>query len=65
MFHKATDASKVALVHLVRRLQERGFTLFDTQMVTSVTRSLGATEISREEYLERLTRAVELPACFV
>jgi hypothetical protein len=30
-----------------------------------VTRSLGATEISREEYLERLTRAVELPACFV
>ena len=64
MFHRATDASKVALVHLVRHLQERGFTLFDTQMVTPVTRSLGAAEISREEYLDRLARAVELPVHF-
>jgi leucyl/phenylalanyl-tRNA---protein transferase len=60
MFHRATDASKVALVHLVKRLEERGFTLFDTQMVTPVTRSLGAVEIPRAEYLRRLAEAVPL-----
>jgi leucyl/phenylalanyl-tRNA--protein transferase len=64
MFHRVTDASKVALVHLMRRLQEKGFVLFDTQMVTPVTRSLGAVEIRREEYLSRLSRAVELPIRF-
>lgn len=64
MFHRATDASKLALVHLVRRLQERGFTLFDTQMVTPVTQGLGAVEVSRAEYLNRLAQAVELPCRF-
>ncbi len=58
MFHRATDASKVALRHLVGRLRERGFALFDTQMVTPVTRQLGATEISRTAYLRRLADAV-------
>lgn len=58
MFHRVTDASKVALVHCARRLQERRFALFDTQMVTSVTASLGAFEISRSEYLTRLASAV-------
>ena len=64
MFHRADDASKVALFHLVGRLRERGFTLFDTQMVTPVTRQLGATEISRAEYLRRLAAAVTIQAVF-
>ena len=62
MFHSADDASKVALVHLDRHLARRGFTLLDCQMVTSVTRSLGATEIPRADYLERLSRAVGQPS---
>jgi len=62
MFHRADDASKVALVHLDRHLASRGFTLLDCQMVTSVTRSLGATEIPRADYLDRLARAVGQPS---
>ena len=65
MFHRADDASKVALFHLVGRLRERGFVLFDTQMVTPVTRQLGATEVSRAKYLRRLGAAVAIPAAFV
>lgn len=64
MFHRADDASKVALFHLVGRLRERGFTLFDTQMVTPVTRQLGATEISRDAYLRRLAAAAGRDARF-
>ncbi len=62
MFHRADDASKVALVHLDRHLARRGFTLLDCQMVTSVTRSLGAMEIPRADYLDRLARAVGQPS---
>lgn len=58
MFHRADNASKVALYHLVQRLRMKGFSLFDTQMVTPATRALGATEISRREYLARLAVAV-------
>lgn len=64
MFHRARDASKVALVALVERLRERGFALFDIQMRTPVTRLLGAVEISREEYLRRLAGAVKLECRF-
>lgn len=64
MFHRVTDASKVALVHCARRLAERKFALFDTQMVTSVTSSLGAFEIPRTEYLSRLASAVFRPCKF-
>jgi leucyl/phenylalanyl-tRNA--protein transferase len=59
MFHRVSDASKVALVALVARLRERGFVLFDIQMLTPVTRQLGAVEISRAEYLRRLATAVQ------
>ncbi len=62
MFHRADNASKVALVHLDRHLARRGFTLLDCQMVTSVTRSLGAMEIPRTDYLDRLARAVGQPS---
>lgn len=64
MFHRVSNASKVALHHLAGRLRERGFALFDIQIVTPATRQLGAMEISREEYLQRLQRAVELPCAF-
>ncbi len=59
MFHTATDASKIALHYLIRTLHDAGFQLFDIQMLTSHTESLGAIEISRDEYLARLQRAVE------
>jgi leucyl/phenylalanyl-tRNA--protein transferase len=64
MFHRVSNASKVALCHLVGHLRERGFRLFDIQMITPVTRLLGATEISRGIYLERLKAAIELPCRF-
>jgi leucyl/phenylalanyl-tRNA--protein transferase len=58
MFYRATDASKVALAALVERLRSRGFELLDTQFVTDHTRTLGATEIPRADYLRRLRAAV-------
>lgn len=64
MFHRADNASKVALHHLVGHLRARGFGLFDIQMVTNVTRQLGAVEIARTEYLRRLQSAVALAVQF-
>jgi leucyl/phenylalanyl-tRNA--protein transferase len=64
MFYRQTDASKVALAHLVERLRQRNFTLFDTQMLTEHTERLGAVEIARLEYLARLRRALTVPATF-
>ena len=58
MFYRVTDASKVALVSLVGRLRERGFVLFDVQMQTNHTATMGAVEIRRAEYLRRLRDAV-------
>ncbi len=60
MFHRETNASKIALVLLQRQLREWGFVLFDTQVVTPVTEMLGARWISRAEYLERLGRALDV-----
>jgi leucyl/phenylalanyl-tRNA---protein transferase len=60
MFHRATNASKVALCHLVGHLRARGFALFDIQMITPATRQLGAVEIPREEYLKRLRAALPM-----
>jgi leucyl/phenylalanyl-tRNA--protein transferase len=58
MFHRVTDASKVALWHLVRILREGGFALLDTQWITSHLEQFGAIEIPREEYLRLLGDAV-------
>ncbi|QEL20100.1 leucyl/phenylalanyl-tRNA--protein transferase [Limnoglobus roseus] len=58
MFHRVTDGSKVALVSLLQHLRERGYELFDVQMTTDHTERMGATEISRTEYLHRLRKAV-------
>lgn len=61
MFHRADDASKIALVMLARLLAQKGFRLFDVQMVTPATSALGAVAIPRAEYLERLAVAVAEP----
>lgn len=61
MFHHVSNASKVALVELLGRLRARGFRLFDTQMLTETTRSVGGVEVPRSEYLERLRRALAEP----
>ena len=65
MFHRQRDASKVALTYLIEYLKIRGFVLFDTQVVTEHTASLGAFEIPREEYLARLGKALEVQVRFV
>jgi leucyl/phenylalanyl-tRNA--protein transferase len=65
MFSRCRDASKVALVSLVERLKERGFTLFDIQFLTEHTRRLGAVEVLRSEYLERLEKALRQSITFV
>jgi leucyl/phenylalanyl-tRNA--protein transferase len=64
MFHRAGDASKVALCQLVEHLRLRGFALFDTQMVTPATAPFHPREISRCEYLNRLRAAVQLDCAF-
>lgn len=64
MFSRQTDASKVALVHLVARLKKGGYQLLDTQFVTEHLARFGAVEIPRHDYLKKLNRAVEVPAAF-
>jgi leucyl/phenylalanyl-tRNA---protein transferase len=58
MFSTMTDASKVALEALVRRLNERGYALLDTQYTTPHLETLGAIEIPRAEYLALLKAAI-------
>jgi leucyl/phenylalanyl-tRNA---protein transferase len=58
MFHRARDASKIALVHLVARLKAGGYRLLDTQFVTEHLRSFGATEVSRPIYHKLLDAAL-------
>ncbi len=65
MFHRATDASKVALVALVDRLRRRSFRLLDIQWVTPHLQQFGAVEIPRDEYLTLLSSALRRDASFV
>jgi leucyl/phenylalanyl-tRNA--protein transferase len=60
MFHRATDASKVALVTLVERLRANGFKLLDTQWTTPHLEQFGTCEIPRQEYLRLLKKAVAM-----
>ena len=64
MFHRATDASKVALVALVDRLRSHGFLLLDTQWVTAHLQQFGAIEIPRPEYLRLLEESLKLDVSF-
>jgi leucyl/phenylalanyl-tRNA--protein transferase len=65
MFARRRDSSKVALVHLMERLRQRGFQLFDIQFLTDHTTRLGAVEIPRSEYLVRLREALAVSAAFM
>ncbi len=65
MFHRANDASKVALAYLIEYLRIRGFKLFDTQVATEHTLSLGAMHVTRKEYLARLKSALDTPVSFL
>lgn len=60
MFSRVTDASKIALVHLVRQLENWGFEMIDCQMKTRHLASLGAREISRNEFAFRLDKLVNV-----
>ena len=64
MFSRESDASKVALVHLVARLKTGGFTLLDTQFITDHLSRFGVLEISREEYHGILQTALTVQADF-
>lgn len=65
MFHRVTDASKVALHALVTRLRERRYTLLDVQWVTPHLKQFGAVEVSRRRYLQMLRYAMTLERRFV
>ena len=65
MFHRVTDASKLALVYLIERMRRRGFALLDVQFLTEHLQRFGAVEIPRMEYERRLRRALSLSCSFV
>jgi leucyl/phenylalanyl-tRNA---protein transferase len=64
MFSRATDASKVALVHLVARLRVGGYRLLDTQFITDHLARLGAIEITHKAYHKQLKAALTVEADF-
>jgi len=58
MFSQQSNASKIALVHLVAILKDRGFILLDTQFTSDHLETMGVIEISRENYLKKLKNAL-------
>jgi leucyl/phenylalanyl-tRNA---protein transferase len=60
MFSHRTDASKIALVHLCRRLHESGFILFDCQVASPHLERMGANSIAREQFLQHLRRGLAI-----
>lgn len=64
MFQRATDASKVALVHLVEHLWARNFLLLDTQWTTPHLLQFGTCEIPRDDYLKLLAEALQRDVTF-
>ena len=65
MFHRVTDASKIALAGLVEQLKRQRFILLDTQWLTSHLLQFGAIEVSRAKYLELLERALNVERSFL
>jgi leucyl/phenylalanyl-tRNA---protein transferase len=65
MFHRARDASKVALVHLVARLRAGGYRLLDTQFVTAHLKTFGAVAVSRRSYQKLLEQALQARGSFL
>ena len=64
MFSTVSDASKIALVALVSRLKEKGYQLFDLQIINEHTSTMGATEIPRDDYLAKVKTAIKKDVCF-
>ena len=64
MFHRETDASKICLVHLVERLNDRRFTLLDTQFTTEHLKRFGAVDVPRRKYEKLLAKTLEGEAQF-
>ncbi len=64
MFHRASDASKVALFHLIAHLRAKDFDLFDIQMLTPITAQLGGVNLRRSTYLKRLAQALDKNCTF-
>lgn len=64
MFSRRTDASKIALVHLVARLKAGGYLLLDTQFITNHLEQFGATEIAKDDYKALLADAVQATTNF-
>ena len=64
MFSRESDASKIALIHLVARLKCGGYSLLDSQFITRHLRRFGAVEIPRSEYRQRLAEALKQNADF-
>ncbi len=58
MFHRARDASKIALVHLIARLRAGGYRLLDTQYVTDHLKTFGAVEVPKRRYHRLLEEAI-------
>lgn len=65
MFSRVSNASKVALVHLVDTLRLCGFSLLDTQFMNEHIRQFGTVEVSRSAYLKQLSMAVSLDRRFI
>lgn len=65
MFSRFRDASKVALVHLVKQLRLGGFILLDIQFLTDHLSQFGATEIPDHEYIQNLNKALQVQADFI
>ena len=65
MFSRAENASKIALVHLVERLRQRGFTLLDTQFINPHLKQFGCIDIPQEDYLSLLGEALKFHVQFV
>ncbi|MBX7185290.1 MAG: leucyl/phenylalanyl-tRNA--protein transferase [Vicinamibacteria bacterium] len=63
-FHRARDASKVALVSLIRRLNARGFALLEVQYLTEHLKQFGALEVPHRVYMSRLAEALDLKVAF-
>jgi leucyl/phenylalanyl-tRNA--protein transferase len=61
MFSRRTDASKICLVHLVKRLREKGFSLLDTQFTTEHLKTFGAIDVQKDDYARMLTAAMQSP----
>jgi len=64
MFHRVSEASKIAFYYLVLRLRAQGYSLLDAQLLNDHTASLGAIEIPRPQYHQRLTQALSQECYF-